>query len=149
MFWCCFFQYVHPWPKDSVPEDNPQCVDYDGSQVPDCGHYLQNDITSYYHIHEYSQSPSCNNCYPDFNVQTAAGSGSAAPRARVCLSARRALQTAVSAVDNHPSLLTADISGGRDPSVTGLLMLTVSMSQRQHPRLNQQLPLQQLPPPPL
>ena len=36
-----------------VPEENEYCVPFDGSLVPDCGKYLVNNVTSYYHIHEY------------------------------------------------------------------------------------------------
>ena len=38
-----------------VPPENPHCVEFDGSLVPDCGKYLVNNVTSYYHIHEYSK----------------------------------------------------------------------------------------------
>ena len=40
---------------DYVPPENPHCVEFDGSLVPDCGKYLVNNVTSYYHIHEYSK----------------------------------------------------------------------------------------------
>merc|ERR1712110_841857 len=35
-----------------VPPENPNCHPFDGSLVPDCGKYLVNNVTSYYHIHE-------------------------------------------------------------------------------------------------
>jgi len=41
---------------DYVPPENPHCVEFDGSLVPDCGKYLVNNVTSYYHIHEYNCS---------------------------------------------------------------------------------------------
>merc|ERR1711976_574120 len=39
-----------------VPPENPDCHPFDGSLVPDCGKYLVNNVTSYYHIHEYNCS---------------------------------------------------------------------------------------------
>jgi len=43
-------------PIGSVPPSNPECEEYDGSLLPDCGKYQQNNITSYYHVHEYNCS---------------------------------------------------------------------------------------------
>ena len=44
----------HWLPVGTVPPDNPHCVEFDGSLIPDCGQYNLNNQTSYYHIHEYS-----------------------------------------------------------------------------------------------
>ena len=48
----------HWLPVGTVPPDNPHCVEFDGSLIPDCGQYNLNNQTSYYHIHEYSACPS-------------------------------------------------------------------------------------------
>ena len=49
----------HWLPVGTVPPDNPHCVEFDGSLIPDCGQYNLNNQTSYYHIHEYSACPQC------------------------------------------------------------------------------------------
>ena len=31
----------------------PKCEDYDGTLLPDCGHFVTDERTSYYHVHQY------------------------------------------------------------------------------------------------
>ena len=42
-------------PVGTIPPDNPECVAYDDSLLPDCGQYDYNLATSFYHVHEYSK----------------------------------------------------------------------------------------------
>jgi len=44
------------WLPQGEGTSHEGCVEYDGSLVPDCGEFLQNDKTSYYHVHEYNCS---------------------------------------------------------------------------------------------
>ena len=41
-------------PADSNPPYNHECMEYDGSLIPDCDYFL-NNYTSYYHVHEYGK----------------------------------------------------------------------------------------------
>ena len=41
-------------PPGTEINQNPNCVEYDDSLIPDCGVFIVDDVTSYYHIHEYS-----------------------------------------------------------------------------------------------
>jgi len=43
-------------PVGTIPPDNPECVAYDDSLLPDCGQYDYNLATSFYHVHEYNCS---------------------------------------------------------------------------------------------
>ena len=40
-------EYTGPGPDE--------CVPYDGSLIPDCGEFITNNVTSYFHVHEYSK----------------------------------------------------------------------------------------------
>ena len=76
-------------PADEPPIYNQECEVYDGSLIPDCDYFL-NNYTSYYHVHEYSET--CWHCrgaegHWSANLQTAASSGSAAPPAPASWSA--------------------------------------------------------------
>ena len=42
-------------PADEPPIYNQECEVYDGSLIPDCDYFL-NNYTSYYHVHEYSET---------------------------------------------------------------------------------------------
>ena len=42
-------------PSNSTPPLDPNCEAYDGSLVPNCKYFL-NNVTSYYHVHEYGES---------------------------------------------------------------------------------------------
>ena len=102
----------HWLPVGTVPPDNPHCVEFDGSLIPDCGQYNLNNQTSYYHIHEYSACPSlvCKAVTVSLwcvVLQTAAGSGSAAPRVPACSSAPPAPRRTSSASARRPSSSTA------------------------------------------
>jgi len=44
------------WLPEGEGTSHEECVEYDGSLVPDCGEFIQNDVTSYYHVHEYNCS---------------------------------------------------------------------------------------------
>ena len=39
------------WSQDQIPPNNPHCVEYDGSKIPDCQYFLNNH-TSFFHVHE-------------------------------------------------------------------------------------------------
>jgi len=41
-------EYTGPGPDE--------CVPYDGSLIPDCGEFITNNVTSYFHVHEYNCS---------------------------------------------------------------------------------------------
>ena len=43
------------WLPEGEGTSHEGCVEYDGSLVPDCGEFIQNEVTSYYHVHEYSR----------------------------------------------------------------------------------------------
>jgi len=43
-------------PEGSEYTSPPECVEYDGSLVPDCGEFIVDDRTSYFHLHEYNCS---------------------------------------------------------------------------------------------
>ena len=43
-------------PEGSAYTSPPECVEYDGSLVPNCGEFIVDDRTSYFHVHEYSKS---------------------------------------------------------------------------------------------
>lgn len=43
-------------PEGSEYTGSDECVPYDGSLIPDCEEFLQNDKTSYFHVHEYNCS---------------------------------------------------------------------------------------------
>ena len=43
-------------PEGTAYESPPECVEYDGSLVPDCGEFIVDDKTSYFHVHEFSKS---------------------------------------------------------------------------------------------
>jgi len=46
----------HWMPPGTEINQNPNCVEYDDSLIPDCGVFIVDDVTSYYHIHEYNCS---------------------------------------------------------------------------------------------
>ena len=41
-------------PSDGSHYVSPGCEEYDGSLVPDCNYFL-NNLTSYFHVHEYGR----------------------------------------------------------------------------------------------
>ena len=43
-------------PTNSTPPMDDNCRPYDGSLVPNCQYFL-NNVTSYYHVHEYGERP--------------------------------------------------------------------------------------------
>ena len=43
------------WLPEGQGTSHEGCVEYDGSLVPDCGEFLQNNVTAYFHVHEYSK----------------------------------------------------------------------------------------------
>jgi len=43
-------------PEGTAYESPPECVEYDGSLVPDCGEFIVDDKTSYFHVHEFNCS---------------------------------------------------------------------------------------------
>ena len=43
------------WLPEGEGTSHEGCVEYDGSLVPDCGEFIHNEVTSYYHVHEYSK----------------------------------------------------------------------------------------------
>ena len=45
----------HWLPEGSDYTGSDECVPYDGSLIPDCGEFLVNNVTSYYHVHEFSK----------------------------------------------------------------------------------------------
>jgi len=44
------------WLPEGQGTSHEECVEYDGSLVPDCGEFLQNNVTAYFHVHEYNCS---------------------------------------------------------------------------------------------
>ena len=77
-------------PSNSTLSPDENCRPYDGSLIPNCQYFL-NNVTSYYHVHEYGEIQMMDCWFVSQSVitnclQTAASSGNVAPQVPVCFS---------------------------------------------------------------